>query len=178
MSPPDEKGRPDVGGPLQISPAKRITDILPGLHRRCSTCGNPGVRDLGKDGYCGEHLTDLYLTFSVFKDGGVGLPDGQMRPEYGPLIQELLCCRCGATWAGVPGDPCGWCQRSLEIQREHQADLVLQAPDVDPDDVTLNARFEGWRKRLSIAVEAELISATKAENAWRRAVDRLADHAA
>ena len=145
----------------------------------CHKCGSAGVRDVGAQGYCGTHLAALYSTFDpmVFVDGGVGLPDGQLRPEYGPAIEDLKCCRCGATWCGVAGDACGWCQRSLERQRDHQAELVLQPSDVDPDDVTMPARFEGWRRRLAVAVEAELISATKAENAWRRAVDRLAEHA-
>ena len=156
------------------------TPVSKPLPLPCNECGAAGIRNLGADGYCGTHLAALYRGFDpvVWVDGGVGLPDGLQRPEYGPGIEDLACCRCGASWAGICGDACGWCQRSFEIQREHQAELVVRAPSVDPEDMTVDARFEGWRRRLAVAVEADLITSTKAESAWRRAIDGLTDHAA
>jgi hypothetical protein len=133
-------------------------------------CGNPGVRQLGTDGYCAHHLIELYATFGpeAWVDGGLGLPTGPLRPEYGPLEQDLTCCCCGATWTGVPGDACWWCQRSREIQLEHQIDLLLTPPDIDPDDIRYEARITAWAQRLARGVVAGLITEQQANHATRR----------
>lgn len=85
----------------------------------------PGVRNLGRRGYCAHHLHALYATFGAeaWVEGGVGLQTGPVHPEYGPLEAELTCICCGATWTGIPGDPCWWCQRAIQIQADHQAQL-------------------------------------------------------
>lgn len=146
----------------------------------CDDCGADGVRNVGSRGYCSTHLAVLYRRFDkeAFIEGGVGLPDGKQQPEYGPGIEELRCVRCDATWSGLAGDTCWWCQQAIQRQREHQADLVLEPPDVHPDDVTIDARFQGWRQRLAVAIDAGLITSTQAASAWRRAIDRVAEHAA
>lgn len=138
----------------------------------CHACAAPGIRNLGKDGYCGTHLAVLYRTFNplVFADGGVGLPSGRQHPEYGPGIEDLTCCRCEATWAGTPGDPCWWCQRAHEIMADYQADLVRRPPDVDPEDLHYEARMDAWADRLVVGVRAGVISAEQAEQAWHRAL--------
>lgn len=84
----------------------------------CHACGNPGIRNLGSEGYCSTHLATLYATFdpSSFIIG-VGLPCGEQHPEYGPCIEDLACCCCGATWAGVAGDQCHWCIDALDRMR-------------------------------------------------------------
>lgn len=126
-----------------------------------------GVRNVGAEGFCAAHLVDLYTLFGpeAWVDGGVGLPDGPLRPEYGPLEADLRCCCCQATWAGIPGDACGWCQRSRQIQEGHQTDLLLTPPDVDPADATYETRMGAWAERLAVGIEAGLISLRQAEHA-------------
>lgn len=140
----------------------------PPPHYPCGPCSAvgldmPGIRNVGPVGHCAVHLTRLLRTFrpEVWTDGGIGLPvdeDGL-----------LECSRCQATWEGIALDPCPWCIRSLEIQREHQIDLVLTPPDVDPDDAGYEDRMLGWAERLKVAVDAELITTDQAAVAWRRA---------
>ena len=146
----------------------------------CHECGSPAVRRVALNSYCSAHLNDLHAAFSpeAWINGGIGLQDGPLRPEFGPLEADLRCCCCGANWSGIPGDPCWWCRRAREIQADHQAELVLTPPDVDPDDATLEARYNAWRVRLDVAVQAGIISATRAENAWRTAVREVNRHAA
>lgn len=94
----------------------------------CHQCGNPGVRNLGLEGWCPIHLGELYATFDpvVFALNGVGLQSGLHRPEYGPLYYDLTCCACGATWAGVPGESCQWCDRQYELMLKYQAEIDKQ----------------------------------------------------
>lgn len=147
----------------------------------CDECARQGrstagVRNLGAEGFCAAHLVALYATFGpeAWVDGGVGLQSGPARPEYGPLEYDLTCCCCGAGWTGIPGDPCGWCQRGREIQLDHQADLLLHAPDVDQDDDLYQSRMKGWADRMIIGVTAGLITARQAETAWTRNVKAVA----
>jgi len=125
----------------------------------CSTCGEAGVKNLGTRGYCSLHLSDLLSKFDpvVFQLNGVGLQDGRMRPDYGPHWADLRCCACGATWVGVPGDPCGWCTEALRIITEFQAELVCRRPDVDPAAANYDAAIVAWAERLARAVNAGLI---------------------
>lgn len=99
----------------------------------------------------------------------VGLPAGLYRPELGPAIRDLECNVCGATWAGIIGDACWWCQRGLEIQLEHQADLLLTAPDTDPADATYEARMGAWAERLAVGIDAGIITERQARNAAKKA---------
>lgn len=89
-----------------------------------------------------------------------------MLPSGGPALQT--CPACGATWLGEWPD-CRWCADAEANQRRWQAELVLQPPDVDPDDITYDGVMTGWADRLAVAVEAGLIDRRKAEAAWERA---------
>ena len=139
----------------------------------CNTCGAEGVRNLGTEGFCATHLTRLYATFdpSVWALAGVGLVTGPPRPDVGPALHDLTCNACGATWAGIPGDPCGWCQTSAERQLEHQQQLTLTPPDVDPDDALWATRIMAWNERLDVAVTAGVITERQARTAWRKATN-------
>lgn len=140
----------------------------------CWSCGSPGVRNLGTRGYCSRHLGDLYALVDpcVFEHGGVGLQSGPMRPEYGPLEADLACCRCGATWTGIPGDACWWCRRYIELMAEHQAKILLIAPDVLPD-CTFDRRMRAWADRLVNGVRSALITERQARTVWDRACKKV-----
>ena len=113
-----------------------------------------------------EALLDVMALDPETAQPAVGLPCGLRRPEYGPSVQDLACCNCGATWAGIAGDPCGWCEDALDRQREHQADLLLTVPDIDLADATYEARMRAWLQRMKVGAEAGLIASAQAENAW------------
>lgn len=124
-----------------------------------------------------EHCLAAMDSDPVSRDdqgGSIGRPCGMRRPELGAGIQDLACACCGATWAGIPGDPCWWCQQHIEIQLDHQAELLLQAPDADPDDETYGARMAGWADRLVTGIQAGIIDQRQAETAWARTVRRAA----
>lgn len=82
------------------------------------------------------------------------------------------CDDCGAMWEGDGGDECGWCAEALERQRQWHAEQMLQAPEVDPDDIRYDGVMQGWAERLAVAVGAELITRQQAERAWKRATTR------
>lgn len=95
----------------------------------CSTCGAPGVRNLGTEGYCAHHLAALYATFdpTLFVDHGIGFIVGAMRPDFGPTDADLACNapNCTATWVGTPCTPCPWCDqrraaRALIFDQDHK----------------------------------------------------------
>ena len=100
---------------------------------------------------------------------GVGRQQGPLRLDWGPTWADLKCDQCGATWVGQIDDPCSWCQRSLELARMYQRDLLLKPPDADPSDATYPARMIAWAERLDRGVQAELINQRDAEAALRRA---------
>lgn len=104
----------------------------------------------------------------------VGMIAGHAHPEYGPGHFDLACQLCGATWAGIPGDPCWWCERAAEIQIDHQIDLLLAAPECDPADVRYEGCMEAWVQRLRVGIEAGLITRQQAETAYTRATTRPA----
>jgi len=130
---------------------------------RCWRCDAPAVRSIGTRDYCGTHLAELLRGFdpAIWTTNGVGLPCGLLRPEYGPLVEDLRCVACGAGWAGLAGDPCEWCKRHREVLIDHEHDLVLQVPEVADD-------------RLRRAVDVGIIERREAERAWRRAVRNVA----
>lgn len=133
-------------------------------------CGAAGVRNVGSEGKCARHLGELYATFdpAVFKLNGVGLPGASADDRH------LTCCACGATWIGPPGEPCYYCARSRRIQLEHQAELVLTPPDIDPDDINYETRMSAWGQRLIVAARAGIIDQHTADRAWRKWVNRAA----
>lgn len=141
----------------------------------CHACNAPAVRDVAVDSYCADHLAALYATFdpAVFAYNGRGRRCGTVRPEYGHHAAELECNACGATWVGNPGDPCGYCPRILVAVTEHQADLVLIPPDVDPDNANAADIYAKWADRLAVAVEAGLITEGVAKSRLAKEVARV-----
>jgi hypothetical protein len=139
----------------------------------CSTCGAPGIRNLGTRGYCGGHLAEVYRRFSpeVWKLRGIGLQDGARRPDHGPECMELRCVACGATWVGPMLEHCYWCERSHARMLDHQAELVLEPPDTDPDDRNHEDRMRAWAERLARAVDAGLVTRERALSVWHREVN-------
>ena len=143
----------------------------------CHVCGGPGVRNVGTQGFCGAHLTELYVSFSpeVFASmHGVGLQYGPMRPDWGPAYADLECSACEAAWTGVPGDACWWCQRSHAVMLEHQAELVLARPDVHRADARYEPAMSAWARRLANAVKAGVVDERRAWLALEREVRRAA----
>jgi len=142
-----------------------MTDLWP-----CAKCDDPAVRNLGTQGWCALHLEKLYDTFdpSTFALRGVGRSSGPLWPEFGPHHAELRCNACAATWVGVPGEACEWCQESLRRMLIWQAEQVLEPPDVDLSDERFTLAIKAWADRLWVAVEAEIIHQRDAERAITR----------
>lgn len=137
----------------------------------CSTCGSLGVRNLGTRGYCGAHLSDLFrkLDERQFMLRGVGLLTGRERPEFGHGFAELECVHCLATWVGVPGDLCLWCEAVLRALQRYQAELVLRPDLPERTDKRRERAVAAWAEgRLAVAVEAGLVTDLEAERALRR----------
>jgi len=139
----------------------------------CSTCGAPGVKNLGTKGYCAAHLTDLYRMFDVevWNGRGIGLQAGPRRPDHGPEFAELECAVCSATWVGTLFEPCGWCEHTIDAMRAGQVRLLLNPELPDVDDVRHDGAIRGWGERLARGVEAGLITDAAAMQAWRKVVD-------
>ena len=135
----------------------------------CNICNQPGVRNVGTEGKCARHLAELYATFDpmVFRLQGIGLPGVSTDDSL------LTCTACEATWHGYAGEHCYYCARSRRIQLEHQAELVLDPPDVDPADITYEQRMSAWGERMQTAVTAGLITDTEAQTAWSRQVGHV-----
>ena len=51
---------------------------------------------------------------------------------------------------------------------------MTPAPEVDPDDASYDARMMAWADRMARAVEADIVTATQVERAWRRGVNGAA----
>ncbi len=142
----------------------------------CHRCGLPGYRNVGSRGYCVTHYEALVRTFKpeTFALNGIGLTAGCLRPDYGEHYAELECIACAATWIGLPADPCPWCARRRANRDRWQAELVLTTPDVEPTDITRDARLQAWAERMARAVTAGLIDEREARAAWHREVIRAA----
>lgn len=142
----------------------------------CDRCGAPAVRQLAVEYLC-HACTEAILdpirdaVAAAHAWGGVGRITTP-RPDYGPGWHDLRCNCCGATWVGHAGDQCEWCERTRENVRRRQAELVLEPPDIDPDDATYVTRMTSWAQRMARAVEAEHITRKAADIAWRRATQR------
>jgi hypothetical protein len=139
----------------------------------CSTCGAPGVKNLGTAGYCRNHLDALYRTFdpAVFHLRGVGLLAGAVRPDYGPGYGDLACVACGATWTGVIGEPCWWCETMRAAMLKHQAELVLRPPDIDPTDKRYNETMTAWADRMVRACRAGIITRDEGQRVWSTTIE-------
>lgn len=99
---------------------------------------------------------------------GFGRQYGPLRLDYGPEWSDLKCDQCGATWVGIIDEPCGWCDAALERMTRWQAELVIQRPDVDPEDSRYNTAMRAWAARMATAVTAGIITKRQADNAWLR----------
>lgn len=134
----------------------------------CWRCGDPGIRNLGTQGYCGDHLFDLLESFSpdVWRPNGIGIPVGRARPDIEPGFVDLKCNDCRATWTGLPFASCQWCIRRRRFG-------LLEAPDPEPEH-TLEARLAVWADKLRDGVTHSLITSAEAEQAVRKAVPRAA----
>jgi hypothetical protein len=133
----------------------------------CATCGAPGVRNLGTQGFCATHLAELLRSFdgSAFAFAGVGLPGASTDQTC------LTCCACSATWHGTPGERCPWCARARESQIRWQAAALLEPPDLTgDDDETRERRLRAWGERLLRGCDAGIVNHGAAQRAWRRAV--------
>jgi hypothetical protein len=105
---------------------------------------------------------------------GHGQQTGILRPEYGDGWAELQCDECDATWVGPIGEPCNWCATALDNMRRWQAEKVLEAPEVDPEDERYDGVMVAWGKRLRVAVEAGIITEQQARTAYERATRGVA----
>lgn len=139
----------------------------------CSTCGAPGARNLGTQGYCAQHLTAFYrrLPSHVWDGIGWGLPTG---PIADTGSADLECSLCAATWIGPAFMSCPWCLRAVADMRRWQAELVLTPPDTLPHDIRYRDAMTTWADRLVNAVKADLITREQAERTWQRAVGHVA----
>jgi hypothetical protein len=131
----------------------------------CSTCGAPGIRNVGTDGFCAEHLGALYNRFdpAVFALRGIGLPGRSPDPH------DVTCASCDATWWAQPGEVCPWCARRAQHQLEHQAELLLEPPA----EIT-TAAIAAWARRLATGVKAGLVDEATARRAILRAEQQAA----
>ena len=71
---------------------------------------------------------------------GVGRIIGRRRPEYGDSIFDLRCSACRATWCGEDGDPCEWCERTLQRLQADQRRMLLWPDWLSNDEG--NPRFD------------------------------------
>jgi hypothetical protein len=134
-------------------------------------CGQPGTIPLGIDDYCPHHYDELLDSFdpSVFGPIGRGRGIANLGSEW--IVQ---CRHCTATWHGHPGDICAYCERTLAMQIDQQADLALRPPDVQRDDPNWGPRMTAWAERLARAVKAGVVGAHRARAALEREVTRAA----
>jgi hypothetical protein len=150
----------------------------------CSACGAPGVKNLGRRGYCIRHLCAFVakLPLKTFGGVGVGVPT--------PSDAELLACNlCSATWYGPALEHCPWCERAVETMLDDHRKRLLH-PDwaesqgdrydeLSPVDKAVWDRTRGisrgagsveaWTKRLLEAVDADIITVDEARQALERA---------
>ena len=144
--------------------------------RACHQCGGRSIKTLGTSDYCSPHLSALYAKFdpAVFQHHGIGLQDGKLRPDWGDGFCDLRCVACDATWTGISGEACWFCERSRSIMIEHQIELLLRPPDVDRDDPRHATVMRAWARRLANAVKAGVVEQKLADAVWRRSVHRAA----
>jgi len=153
---------PDTAQPSTGQP---VRPHLPENHQlMCSACGNPWhpIPPAPDDdpAWYGRCTTCNSADLIVESEPIPGAPH---TGEW-----HLACNACNATWVGIPGDPCTWCQEALERQQGYQAELLLTPPDVDPTDTRYDDRMRGWADRMAVGVKAGLITTKQAENVWAR----------
>lgn len=145
--------------------------------RPCSTCGAPGVLDLGTSGLCTTHASERLRSFdpAVWSMNGRWLQSGRLRPDFGPGFADCECPACGATAVALVGSACGYCDLARERLAGWQAALTLAPPEIDRDDRRRAGVLRGWAERLAVAVEAGIVTDDEARRAWAPEVaDRVA----
>jgi hypothetical protein len=105
---------------------------------------------------------------------GIGVQQGPLRPDWGDGWADLVCDRCGAGWTGIIGEPCWWCERTLELMRAEQVERSLRPPDIAVDDERYERAMIAWGKRLRDLVAADIITEQQARTAWERHAKRVA----
>lgn len=138
----------------------------------CTQCGQPGVRNLGTDGYCDAHLDALYDSFGPAVFGPIGI--GRIIGDGTNGHHQLGCRVCSATWIGPAGEQCWWCERTYVAMLQYQVELVLRAPEVDRADTNYDNRMTAWTERVAVAVKAGIIDAETARRTIAREVTRAA----
>ena len=142
--------------------------------RRCEQCDGLAERSLCGVPYC-ETCREVILAPIRVEVNGRGRPDGfsgvgramRAAPESGPGRYSLQCDVCGATWTGLVGEACGWCDRLYEVTVQHQAEILL-SPDLPDGGPRFDAAVSAWMERLAVAVKAGIVD----PDAARRAVER------
>jgi hypothetical protein len=99
---------------------------------------------------------------------GIGVQQGPLRPDWGDGWADLACDRCDATWTGIIGEACDWCQRAVERMNTEQAQRALRPPDIDPADGRYTVAMEAWGKRLRGLVAVGAINERAARASWER----------
>jgi len=145
----------------------------------CHACDAPGLKNLGTRGYCEAHLEAFlgpirWRIMDGYGLSGVGRLRGVLRPEYGPLVGDLECTTCKATWTGQVGMACEWCEQQLAYAQRFQAELLLTIPDINAAHKNYEGSMRGWAERLQRGVEAGLIADADASRAWGKAVQNVA----
>lgn len=91
----------------------------------CRDCGQPTTRSLGAIWLCDKHadaILDPIRARVVQRESlsGVGRRVGLDRIDHGRHAAELGCTSCTATWVGIPGEACPWCEARLADVTERQ----------------------------------------------------------
>lgn len=135
----------------------------------CSKCNAPGVLNLGTEGWCSSHLSELLRSFdrSAFGLRGRWIEVGCVRPDHGPGYAECECPACGASAVALVGSPCGYCELAVARLANWQAGRVLSPPDERTD-----ASLRAWAQRMATAVRAGVVARDEARRAWHREVGR------
>lgn len=139
----------------------------------CVRCGLPSARNLGADGYCAAHISEVYRSFDAqaWQGYGIGLPYGPARDDLVAGYADLRCVLCEATWTGPLFEDCQWCVREQERLARWRVERLLVAAEVDRydrDDPRYTEALDRWALELSEAENNGLITAQQARAALER----------
>ena len=132
----------------------------------CTDCDQPATRSLGFYDYCTAHHEQILDTLDPAVFGPIGQGRAIATTDGG--WWTLACRHCAATWVGTPGEACRWCARAHQVMLDHQAELVLSPPDVNPSDINHDARIMAWAERLAVAARAGVVDPQTARRALER----------
>lgn len=138
----------------------------------CS-CSAPSVRLIGSVAYChdcAEALLEPIRARVLTDESGVGYgrQSGRLRDDYGPRFAELTCSICAATWVGIIGEPCAYCETWLAAAIEDRRQHLLRPSLPDRDDRRHDRAVDAWTRALAEAVRAEIITIDEARAAVAR----------